>query len=278
VELSSEQLSKLKDRELGILIEFDKACKALGLRYTLSSGTLLGAVRHGGFIPWDDDVDVAMPRQDYERFIREAQAELLANLFVQTYLSDPKYPLGFCKIRDTSTTLKEYRTEDIAMKGGVYIDVFPIDGESPKKLGRVFDRLVITALQALKYSRSIKRTRDNSTNTQLIAAAILHLLARPWSVQTLNRIETTFKMRHGCGLDLFTYADSTLPPYRLRDSLLMPMAFFGEYGSIRFEGHRFAALQEREGYLRSVYGDYMTPPPAEQRVSTHEITELAMDR
>lgn len=86
-------LRKLKDTELKILIEFDRVCKQLGINYTLSSGTLLGAVRHKGFIPWDDDIDVAMLRDDYNKFITEGQQLLPKHFFIQTYETDKWYRL-----------------------------------------------------------------------------------------------------------------------------------------------------------------------------------------
>ena len=127
MEPTEKQLEKLKRIELNILQEYIKACEILGLNYCLIGGTLLGAIRHKGFIPWDDDIDVAMPRKDYEVFIREAQKVLPNNLFVQSFLSDSHLPYNFCKVRDNNTTFIETATQKRKIHHGVFIDVFPLD-------------------------------------------------------------------------------------------------------------------------------------------------------
>ena len=178
MEISPEILQKLKDKEFKNLLEFDRVCKQLGINYTLSSGTLLGAVRHGGFIPWDDDIDVAMLREDYNKFIAEGQQLLPEHLFIQTYETDKNYPLNFSKIRDVSTVLIEYCTRNLQMKNGAYIDIFPIDKVSSNSIVRWFDNMLLSLISAIKFSCTIEFAEKSSSRFRGMIRRILFPLAR----------------------------------------------------------------------------------------------------
>ena len=121
---------------LDILISFQQVCEKQGLKYYMVDGSLLGAMRHKGFIPWDDDMDIAMPRDDYERLIQHSKEWLPEPLEFVCYENDPKYPLHFGKIQDASTTLIE--RPHLYYLGGVYVDVFPIDGAPEGKWRQKF--------------------------------------------------------------------------------------------------------------------------------------------
>jgi len=127
VEVTSLQLKKMQKLELQALEEFISLCQNLGLTYYLLGGTMLGAVRHKGFIPWDDDIDVGMPRKDYDTFVNQAQKYISSNYYVQTHKSDPEYPFNFAKIRINNTTYIESKLASKSMNHGIYIDVFPLD-------------------------------------------------------------------------------------------------------------------------------------------------------
>lgn len=121
-------MTGLQNAEFEILKEYIGVCEKLGLTYYLVCGSALGAVKYGGFIPWDDDIDVAMPRRDYDLFCEKAQALLPGHIFVQTNVTDPEYPMIFAKLRNSKTTFIEKQVSKIRMNHGVYIDVFPLDG------------------------------------------------------------------------------------------------------------------------------------------------------
>ena len=122
-------MNELQKCQLEILKEFIRICKDNNLQYYLVGGTCLGAVRHKGFIPWDDDIDVAMPRDDYDKFIT-LQDQMKKPYFIQTYKSDKNYIYNFAKVRDSSTTFVENFFACSQMNHGVWIDVFPLDGMS----------------------------------------------------------------------------------------------------------------------------------------------------
>lgn len=121
-------MTELQKKEFEILKAFVAICEQLQLRYYLVCGSCLGAVKYGGFIPWDDDIDVAMPRADYSVFCEKAQELLPAHLFIQTNETDKGYPNIFAKLRDSGTTFIEKGMAELDINHGVYIDVFPLDG------------------------------------------------------------------------------------------------------------------------------------------------------
>ena len=123
-------MNELKQQQLDILKAFIKVCNKYNLEYFLVYGTALGAIRHKGFIPWDDDIDVAMPRKDYDKYI-ELQKEYEGTpYFIQTFKSDPCYIYNYAKLRDSSTTFLENAFKNHRINQGVFIDVFPVDGMS----------------------------------------------------------------------------------------------------------------------------------------------------
>lgn len=117
-------MTDLQKVEFDILVEFDRICRKFNLKYFLFSGTLLGAVRHGGFIPWDDDIDVAMPINDYYKFVKICKTELGEDYFLQTYNTD-YVNFWYAKIRKNNTTMLESGFENVNMHHGVWIDIFP---------------------------------------------------------------------------------------------------------------------------------------------------------
>ena len=125
--LNESQMKRIKDIELDMLKVFVSICDQLGLKYYLIGGTLLGAVRHKGFIPWDDDIDVGMPREDYEVFVEKAGKLLPDYIFLQNYRTDENMIFPFTKLRNINTTYIETRTKYSKMNQGVWMDIFPLD-------------------------------------------------------------------------------------------------------------------------------------------------------
>ena len=121
-------MTDIQKVELDMLRNFVQICDALGLTYYLVCGSALGAVKYKGFIPWDDDVDVALPRADYERFCDQAPDFLPEGIFLQNFRTDHAYPRIYSKLRNSSTTYIEKTTKHIKMNHGAFIDIFPLDG------------------------------------------------------------------------------------------------------------------------------------------------------
>ena len=252
-----KDLSELKKVELDILRSFHAFCKEKSLKYYLAYGTLLGAVRHGGFIPWDDDIDVVMPRSDYERFIKEYKSDIY-----QVYdLSKKGYFYPFAKLCDSRTVL----IEDMVVKNkiGVYIDIFPMDGvpEDYKAQNAKIKRLL--RLQQHKYS-SFSRKRSL---IKKILLPIVKVLLLPVSCQRLGLCMTNEAKK-------YSYDDADLVGCVCED--VSSKVFFKKnviepLGEIEFEGYTFCAPYDIHTYLTLNYGDYMQLPPIEQQISKHNF-------
>ena len=136
------KLKKLQELEFDILKQFIEICDKYNLNYSLAYGTLIGAVRHKGFIPWDDDIDVAMSRADYDKFCKIMESQPLEGYFFQSYITEPQCGLIFSKIRKDNTVLSEIYSHHINMHQGVWIDIFPYDKVSNNKIKRKIDYLM----------------------------------------------------------------------------------------------------------------------------------------
>ncbi len=260
--------SELKNVELGILKVIHRFCEARGIRYYLSGGTLLGAIRHKGFIPWDDDIDIMMPRPDYERFCQEFAAPEHS---VHTFKNDSEYYYPFAKVFDDRTLLVEDRNPKGRMS--VCVDVFPLDGlpdddGAPKRLLRLQRRYyaVFSTLRA----PPLFRRRSWKRQLALWVGIPLRLIPR------IFRSALTRMMLYRLDREV-QKTDFTLAPFACvmvwGDSLseLGPKSIYEGSSIVSFEGDTFKAMPEWDRYLRGHYGDYMQEPPPEQRVTHHDF-------
>lgn len=278
LDIKGDDLKRLQEIELKILLEFDKVCSKLGLNYSICGGTLIGAVRHKGFIPWDDDIDVAMLREDYEKFIAEGQKLLPDNLFIQTYESDKDYIHNFAKIINLSTKLIERDTRNQKSKNGIYIDIFPIDAISDNRFRRKIDNFLVSTIYKVKNSSNILWIKNTRSRTSRLIKYIMFPLAKCIGTQNLNRLETYVKVRNNKKGNKLTYGDYYLfPSYGFENMNTMPVDIFKETQRITFEGYEVLAVKDWDTYLTATYGDYMQLPPEEERVSNHRIVELEFE-
>jgi len=237
--MNAADLEKAQIIMLQILKEFDRICKKYHLTYWLDFGTLLGAYRHKGFIPWDDDLDVGMMRSDYDRFLEIAPKELGENYFLQTKDSDKYYTNFFAKIRDRNSTFIDTWEEgrDIRYHQGVYIDIFPAMKVSKKTLENRYFRALVY-LSKLTHNRKIK----------------FDLLTKPL-IGAIN----SFSDDNGEYLISSAETMHYLKPVKTDD--VFPLAI-GE-----FEGDYYPIPKRADTYLKAIFGDdFMTLPPEDQRV------------
>lgn len=259
---TTPDLRRLQLVELAILEEFVRVCEADGLRYYLAGGTLLGAVRHRGFIPWDADVDVVMPRPDYDAFARLAASRLKSPFRFQTSATDDRYPRLFGKLLDTRTSLRQHETSHLAFEQCVYIDVFPLDGvaDGPASwLQRAAVAVCRVRLAAAVRRRPVKRLLARLT-VAIPRGAVIWVLAamsRRWPFEHADRVVNTGGI-YGFGRETF------------------PRAWLGGGAPQTFEGLTFRGPAAWHLYLAHIYGDYMTPPPPEERVDHHANVQVAI--
>lgn len=263
MELTAQQLIQLKSLQLEMLVQFKAVCETLKLRYYLMGGTMLGAVRHGGFIPWDDDIDVGMPRQDYEIFLQKAQSLLPDHLFVQSFVTDPQYPANFAKIRNSQTTYVESSVKKRKMNHGVYMDIFPLDYYPDD--AKAFERKK-TAL-ALRINRVFTDTKPKFT-TRL--ASFVACLYCPTVKKALEKREGLFRsVKSGSRIANHCGAWGKKE--------IVPADWYGEGKQVTFEGIEVTIPTQYEKWLTQVYGDYMQLPPEEKRKSHHPLAVMDLD-
>lgn len=273
VEPTQEQLKKMKALELSMLASFVEVCRKLSLRYYLVGGTLLGAVRHKGFIPWDDDIDVAMPREDYEIFLREGQKHLPEHLFLQCLATDPAYAMNFAKIRDSRTTLVEYAVRKYPMNHGVFIDIFPLDfypdTEKEQKYmdfhQKIFKYRTRAAVEVPKEAR-----HSFPVELGMNALAAVTCLRYPDFRKALEAREKLHKS---------VPAGNTWANYcgAWGKKEIMPASWYGRGTELTFEGLTVLGPEHWDKWLTQVYGNYMQLPPVEKRVGHHYAEAIDLE-
>lgn len=243
--------------ELEGLIEFDRVCRKNGIQYWLTGGTLLGAIRHKGFIPWDDDVDVAIHRYDFERLWRAMREDLdTERFFFQTQETDPHYLFVYGKLRRNGTTYLRVGQEHLKMHNGVFIDVFFWDGVPDR--WRRLHRLVCKKLKTIMWSEIGARSEKRFALRQVYR--LCSLLPHRWV--------------YGRYLDLCRFVgdgtklvmDMGWPLFHLCRHFGFDRTIYDEFLEVEFEGRLFFAPVRWHEMLTVLYGDdYMTPPPPEKR-------------
>jgi len=265
--LSIEQIMKLKLMEVDILRQFISICNKLGLKYYIIAGTLIGAVRHCGFIPWDDDIDVAMPREDFDRFVHEGQKYLSKELFIQTHVTDPKYALNIAKIRNSKTTFLEKSSRNCQINSGIFIDIFPLDNYPPNGIramyAKIQNKVYLTAIGRVFFRE--KRTLKLKIN-QLLSKLIY---SSPY--KALQKREQFIRSFPNNGL-----AINYCSLYGEKE--IVPWEWYGDGTDVQFEGLTVKAPLKYDLLLRQIYGDYMKLPPVDRRVSNHDTDIIDLDK
>ena len=252
-------IKKVQGKVLEIFVEFDRICRKHNLRYSMEGGTLMGAVKYGGFVPWDDDVDVIMPREDYEQFLKVAPQETDQRFFLQSYNNVSQFPLNYAKFCLTSTKIRNYAYSHLdQMHHGIFIDIFPIDNVKPGSY-----KLQCAFAGALTASRSLKLKVIQIKGLKgllyrCISVLPVGLLNK--GIQffcTLNNKKTTPLRYEVCNPNM------KFPP--------LPYKLYEEYTELVFEGRKFFAVKDYDYFLKTRFGEnYMNElPPEELRYPSH---------
>ena len=262
---------ELKQIQLGILDNIHEFCEKHGLAYFLSSGTLIGAVRHKGYIPWDDDLDIYMLRPDYDKFVRKFSENPPENTRLRALENCPEYQYAFAKVIDARTVLIEKAFGE-KFELGVYVDVFPLESVPDKPLFFLLWFGILTKLKrlsSLALEARLRKTKffsNAKTPLRKIIKFAFYPLARAISYRVYLRIYDAIAKRHNahskyvynmsCGAGIHTC---------FRRSAISGTT------NIEFEGKTYKTMIGYKEYLYATYGDFTQLPPAEKQISNHDF-------
>lgn len=264
--LTPQEFRTMQLLELDLLIEFDRVCRKHGIKYCITCGTLLGAVRHKGYIPWDDDSDIAMLREEYEKFRAVADEMDASVCYFQDHYNDPEYLWQYGKLRRTGTSFVRAGQEHMKGKTGVLVDIFVLDDCPKSVLGMELQDLWCFFLRKILYSRVGK---VNETGMKKAIYSFLSVIPVKWvygrvekmasrsNNSTPNRVRTLLFPAFG------KFYMKNAHPAKIRYG--MPKSWFLDRAEYDFEGHKFYGTKNYDAFLKYLYNDYMTLPPKEKR-------------
>lgn len=270
--LTQIDLEKVHKIQMEIALEVKRICEKNNINYFIIAGTLLGAVRHRGFIPWDDDMDIGMLREDYERFLKVCKRDLSNEYFLQTMDTDRNFGLPMAKLRREGTRFIEKNSEDVKMHNGIYIDIFPFDN-SPNS--RVKKQMQAVKTYVLKRSILAKNGYNFTLDSGVIKKVIYKI------IKVFASLIPVYKQKQLLKRQMQKYNDE-----KTTDVVVIGGAYgyhketiqrkwVSNLTTIKFEGIDLPCPSYYEDYLTYFYGDYLTPPPEEKRDNRHGIIEVS---
>ena len=269
---NKHNLSDLQKRLLEMLAWFHDFCEKNHLVYYIIEGTALGAVRHQGFIPWDDDIDVGMPREDYN-FLMNIFKQRINNYVLETpYSYNDQYIFPWCKLYDVNTTKIEHMRKEYKL--GIYIDVFPLDGlgnsliEARNRYKKIdfLNMFWATRVCAWNSGRSLHK------NLSLVFSRIIPEKI----ISTKKLIQRIDKECMQISYSTSTFVSSALSTYRSKE--IMEKEIYGRATKYKFEDIIVFGPEYPEKYLTIIYGDWMRLPPKEKQVSKHDYVYLDLNK
>lgn len=253
-------LPEIKEISFEILMHFKSFCEENGIRYFLSNGTLLGAVKYGGFIPWDDDIDVLIPRDDYERLLRIYSSD--GKYILYSPLKNPDFRYPYAKLCDV-TTIKQEKNINNGMTLGIDIDVLPLDFCSR----HIFRKGVLARLKIYQTGSMLSKFMSSGGKSFVKRTVIdlCRLLGYGFFRKGLEKLGSKERVLGNSHMGCLTW-----PIYGKREFL--PAEVFADTVTISFEGEIFPAPIGYDRYLRNLYGNYREDPPINKQKTHHNFS------
>lgn len=262
--MDCNEMTAMQYKLLMMLEYFHRFCIDNNIKYYVVGGTTLGAVRHNGFIPWDDDIDVGLPRDDYERLLQLFPKSNNQYIIESVYSSDKTFCYCFSKIYDTSTTLIENISKPI--KRGIYIDIFPIDGVGNSKEEVVNTFKTISRKKDLLTLRTVKINNKRKWYKNVLLWSVQHI---PESM--IDNKKLCIEINDLCKkkrYDDCVIVGNLVGAWGKKE--IMPKKLFGKPTLHKFENIEVYVQEDYDGFLTHIYGDWRKLPPEEKRVSHHD--------
>ena len=265
IKIDGGTLRKIQLIQLEMLEEVDRICKKCGIKYNIIAGTLLGEVRHGGYIPWDDDADIAMLRPEYERFRIAVRTELDTTKF---YFQDNRrtraYRWGYGKLRRKNTLFLREHQEHMPYKQGVFIDIFPLDGVPDNYLFRSIKNFECFCIRKILWSE-VGRIAENGYMKRWWFSILAKIPEQAvWNYYYRMVVNANRRRTKMVRILMFPTPNKEWGYYR---------SWYENSVDINFEGKIFQGIKDYDEYLRFKFGDYMTLPPVEKR-KVHPVSAL----
>lgn len=268
--MMNEKLRRLQLTQLEILQVIDRFCKEHGLKYSLYAGTLLGAARHQGFIPWDDDLDICMPRADYDRLIALWQTEGPEGYVLQNKENAPAFSQSFTKIRKEHTTFLQREDRAGEYHTGIFVDIFPVDRIPSDAFARA--RFKWNCMLYQLYTREFVPERSNVL-IRGVSAVLLGLVPAEKRPAVRRKLLSRI-IRCNDQKELHTVMIETLSSLKVQ----YPADMLDDYVELPFEGQFFMCFADWDEHLKCKFGDYMQLPPESERVWKHHPLIIDFER
>lgn len=259
-------IKKLQSVELEILKSFVEFCEAKEISYFLIGGSALGAARHSGFIPWDDDIDIGIPRHDYTRLLNIPENEFPDGCILNSFYNENEYPYYFSKMCNKNTKLVENMTSHLDFRQCIYIDIFPLDGAPDSKVMQKYHYQKIRILKKLQNLYNGMTKKEINPYKKLLIMCIRVLFTRKSLHEKLNKLSNKYK-----------YNDQNIianyfGSWGMKE--ITPKKYFGDGTILSFGNGEYRVPSDYNNYLTLLYGDYMKMPPEEKRKSHHSFKHV----
>lgn len=265
-------LNPVQVKLLEMLEWFHNYCHEHHITYYIVGGSMLGAMRHGGFIPWDDDIDVAVPRPDYRKLLETFNTQIDHYYLESPYTGNSDYYYTYAKLYDTNTTLVEKTKRNC--RRGLYIDVFPLDGVGRTEEEMKTNFVKVDRLNMFLMTRTcaIEKRRGFGKNAAIVASRLIP----SFMVNDRDLVIKVDRTAASFGYDNCKYVANLMGAYRIKE--VMEKRIFGQPTEYKFENIIVDGVERYDEFLTNIYGDWKKLPPVDKRKTAHNYIEIDLDK